>query len=58
MISGILYLFLMQDLKIIDLPGSERIRKQFLDQFKRNVKSVIFIIDSFTLSKEVKDVAE
>ncbi|CAD5111418.1 DgyrCDS727 [Dimorphilus gyrociliatus] len=47
-----------KSLKIIDLPGNERIRKQYMDQFKKSVKAVFFVVDSFTLPKEVKDVAE
>jgi len=43
---------------IVDVPGSEKIRRQVLDQHKSLLIGLIFVIDSSTFSKEAKDVAE
>jgi len=45
-------------LKMIDLPGHERIRGQFLDEFKSLARGIVFVIDSGSLQKEIKEVAE
>nr|XP_039257004.1 signal recognition particle receptor subunit beta-like [Styela clava] len=45
-------------LNIIDIPGQEAIRQKFFDQFKDTAKGIIFLIDSESFSKDLKDVAE
>jgi small GTP-binding protein len=45
-------------LSIVDIPGHERLRLQFFVQFKTTARALIFVIDSATLQKEIKDVAE
>ncbi|XP_070561820.1 signal recognition particle receptor subunit beta-like [Ptychodera flava] len=45
-------------LKVVDLPGHERLRNQSLDQFKDQARGIIFVVDSATLQKEIKEVAE
>jgi len=47
-----------KNLKVVDLPGHERIRGQMLDEFKSLARGIVFVIDSGTLQKEVKEVAE
>jgi len=44
--------------RIVDIPGQERLRLRFFDQYKDDVKGIIFVIDSTTVSTEVRDVAE
>lgn len=45
-------------LNLIDIPGQEAIRQKYFDQFKDSAKGIIFLIDSDTFSKDLKDVAE
>lgn len=45
-------------LRVIDIPGHERLRGRFFDQYKATVKGIIFVIDSVTVQKDVRDVAE
>ncbi|KAH9628824.1 hypothetical protein HF086_004984 [Spodoptera exigua] len=45
-------------LKIVDLPGQERLRNKFFDQYKNSAKSIVYVVDSVTIQKEIRDVAE
>ncbi|KAG4081193.1 hypothetical protein HA402_014641 [Bradysia odoriphaga] len=45
-------------IKFVDIPGNERLRNKFLDQYKYLAKGVIFVIDSVTLQRDVRDVAD
>jgi len=45
-------------LKLVDIPGYDRLRQQFFNKFKSNARGIIFIIDSVTFQREIKDVAE
>ncbi|XP_059489361.1 signal recognition particle receptor subunit beta [Neocloeon triangulifer] len=45
-------------LKIIDIPGHERVRGKFFDQHKQNARGIAFIVDSSTLQSNIRDVAE
>jgi len=47
-----------KSLKVVDLPGHERIRGQLLDEFKDTARGIVFVVDSGSLQKEVKEVAE
>lgn len=44
--------------RVVDIPGHERLRGKFFDQYKNSAKGVVFVVDSVTLQKDVKDVAE
>lgn len=44
--------------RVVDIPGHERLRGKFFDQYKSSAKGVVFVVDSVTLPKDVKDVAE
>nr|QBH73237.1 putative ARL3 [Carausius morosus] len=44
--------------KVVDIPGHERLRGRFFDQYKNIAKAIIFVVDSVTIQKEVRDVAE
>lgn len=46
------------NLQLIDVPGHERVRNKFLEEYKTVAKALIFVIDSKTLQKELRDVAE
>ncbi|XP_041979436.1 signal recognition particle receptor subunit beta [Aricia agestis] len=45
-------------LKIVDLPGQERLRNKFFDQYKSSAKGIVYVVDSVTIQKEIRDVAE
>jgi len=44
--------------KLVDIPGHDRLRPQFVAKFKATARGIIFVIDSVTFQKDVKDVAE
>uniref|UniRef100_H2ZK96 Signal recognition particle receptor subunit beta n=1 Tax=Ciona savignyi TaxID=51511 RepID=H2ZK96_CIOSA len=45
-------------LTVVDLPGHDAIRLQYLEKYKDNARGIVFVIDSGTFQKSVKDVAE
>lgn len=45
-------------LRVIDIPGHERVRSKFFDQFKVVARGIVYVIDSVTYHKEIHDVAE
>ncbi|XP_039620090.1 signal recognition particle receptor subunit beta isoform X1 [Polypterus senegalus] len=45
-------------LTLIDIPGHESLRLQFLEKFKSAARAIIFVVDSAIFQKELRDVAE
>ncbi|XP_015122486.1 signal recognition particle receptor subunit beta [Diachasma alloeum] len=45
-------------LKIVDIPGHERLRYRIFDKYKSSARGLIFVIDSVTFQKDIRDVAE
>lgn len=45
-------------LRTVDIPGHERLRSRFFDQYKNSAKGIIYVIDSLTVQKDIRDVAE
>ncbi|GFG37979.1 hypothetical protein Cfor_03860 [Coptotermes formosanus] len=45
-------------LRIIDIPGHERLRAKFFDEYKHAAKGIVYIVDSVTVQKDIRDVAE
>ncbi|XP_008307906.1 signal recognition particle receptor subunit beta [Cynoglossus semilaevis] len=43
---------------LIDLPGHESLRSQYLEKFKSTARAIVFVVDSAIFQKEVRDVAE
>ncbi|XP_006008476.1 signal recognition particle receptor subunit beta [Latimeria chalumnae] len=43
---------------LVDLPGHESLRFQFLERYKAAARAIVFVIDSAMFQKEVKEVAE
>ncbi|XP_050821199.1 serotransferrin [Gopherus flavomarginatus] len=43
---------------LVDLPGHESLRLQFLERFKATARAIVFVVDSVAFQREVKDVAE
>lgn len=44
--------------KIIDIPGHERLRDKFFDQYKTLTKGIVFVVDSNTIQQDIRDAAE
>lgn len=44
--------------RLVDLPGHERLRLRLLNTYKHSTKAITFVVDSSTIQKEIKDVAE
>lgn len=44
--------------RVVDIPGHERLRHRFFDQYKNFAKGIIFVVDSVTIQKDIRDVAE
>ncbi|OXU27447.1 hypothetical protein TSAR_002486, partial [Trichomalopsis sarcophagae] len=44
--------------KIVDIPGHERLRYKYFDKYKNSAKGLVFIIDSSTIQKDIRDAAE
>lgn len=44
--------------ELVDVPGSDRVRGQVIDEFSGSARAVVFVVDSNTVSKQVRDVAE
>lgn len=47
-----------KSLQLIDIPGHDRVRQLYFDKFKATARGIIYVIDSSTFQKELKDVAE
>ncbi|KAG8135883.1 hypothetical protein E2320_008870 [Naja naja] len=47
-----------RNVTLIDLPGHESLRLQFLDRFKAAARAIVFVVDSVAFQREMKDVAE
>lgn len=45
-------------IKVVDIPGHERLRVKFLDQYKLSTKALCYVVDSATIQKDIRDVAE
>ncbi|KAM4693344.1 signal recognition particle receptor subunit beta [Discoglossus pictus] len=46
------------NLTLVDLPGHESLRHQYLEQYKAAARALVFIVDSSAFQREVKEVAE
>ncbi|KYM78773.1 Signal recognition particle receptor subunit beta [Atta colombica] len=58
MIGFVTKLILYRFLRIVDIPGDERLRGKYFDKYKSSVKGLVYIIDAVTIQKEIRDVAE
>lgn len=50
--------FLKGVLQVVDIPGHERVRQKYFDLYKGTARGIVFVVDSLTLSKDIRDVAE
>lgn len=46
------------NIKLIDLPGADRLRGRFWEQFRSRARHIIFVVDSTTLETKMRDVSE
>lgn len=46
------------ELRLVDIPGHERLRGKFFDQYKNLSKAIVYVIDSVTVQKDIRDVAD
>lgn len=46
------------ELRVVDVPGNERLRGKFFDQYKNLAKAIVYVIDSVTVQKDIRDVAD
>lgn len=44
--------------RLVDIPGHYRVRDKCFDQYKKTAKGIIFVLDSVTIQKDIRDVAE
>lgn len=54
----LVWIIIQGPLRVVDIPGNERLRGRYLDQYKYVAKGVLFVIDSCTVQKDIRDVAE
>uniref|UniRef100_A0A182Y1E8 Signal recognition particle receptor subunit beta n=1 Tax=Anopheles stephensi TaxID=30069 RepID=A0A182Y1E8_ANOST len=47
-----------RELKMVDVPGHERLRGKFFDEYKNIAKAIVYMIDSVTVQKDIRDVAD
>ncbi|GAB6031271.1 hypothetical protein CHUAL_009071 [Chamberlinius hualienensis] len=47
-----------KSVRVIDMPGHERLRNRYLDEFKGSIKGIIFVVDSLAFQSQLQDVAE
>ena len=45
-------------MRIVDIPGHERVRNKFLDNYKSDALAVVYLIDSSVVHQEIRDIAE
>lgn len=44
--------------RLVDIPGHERLRSKFFDQYKVTTRILVYMVDSSTIQKDIRDVAE
>jgi signal recognition particle receptor subunit beta len=45
-------------LTLVDIPGHERLRAKYMDQFKSASRGIIYVVDSSNIQKQLRDTAE
>lgn len=46
------------NLRIIDLPGAERLRSRYWEQYRDKARHVVFVLDSSTIDSKLRDLSE
>ncbi|XP_049873393.1 signal recognition particle receptor subunit beta [Pectinophora gossypiella] len=52
------YLSINSKVRIVDLPGEERLRMKYFDSYKDMARGIVYVVDSVTIQKDIRDVAE
>ncbi len=45
-------------LTVVDIPGHERLRSKYFDQFKSSARAIIYVVDSSTIQRQLRDTTE
>lgn len=45
-------------LKLVDLPGAERLRPRLWEQYRDKARNVVFVVDSATVNSKLRDLCE
>jgi signal recognition particle receptor subunit beta len=45
-------------LKLVDLPGAERLRPRLWDQYREKARNVVFVVDSTAVNSKLRDLSE
>ena len=43
---------------LVDLPGHERLRNKFVEEYKSQVRAIIYVVDASTIQKQLRDATE
>lgn len=46
------------NLQLIDLPGADRLRDRYWEQYRNKARSVVFVIDSTTIEDKIRELSE
>lgn len=46
------------NLQLIDLPGADRLRGRYWEQYRNKARSVVFVIDSTTIEDKIRELSE
>ena len=44
--------------QLVDVPGFDKVRYRVLDRFNSAVAAIVFVVDSTTVQRDIRDVAE
>ncbi|KAH8365715.1 hypothetical protein KR093_003781 [Drosophila rubida] len=44
--------------RLVDIPGHYRVRDKCFELYKRNAKGIVFVVDSVSVQKDIRDVAD
>merc|ERR1712228_164222 len=47
-----------KQVQLVDIPGSDRLRENEIEKFKSTTRGIVFVVNSETVSKDIRDVAE
>lgn len=56
--NNILIINFQTSVKVVDIPGHERLRYKYFDKYKNSAKGLVYVIDSANIQKDIRDVAE
>lgn len=48
---------MQKEVPIVDLPGFHSIRQQYFEKYKESSKGIVYVVDSVTLAKNIRDAA-